>query len=170
MRLTNRSFFALSVVMAIKKGLLFYRKRKVCYDENKIKKYGREVLFMKEVFTNKAPAAIGPYSQAVIAGDFLYASGSIGINPETGEVVDGVEKQTIQVMENLRAVLLEADATFSQVAKFTIYLNDMEDFALVNEIYGRYLKKPYPARATVEVSRLPKDVLVEIDAVVYLKG
>lgn len=125
---------------------------------------------MKEVFTNKAPAAIGPYSQAVIAGDFLYASGSIGINPETGEVVDGVEKQTIQVMENLRAVLLEADATFSQVAKFTIYLNDMEDFALVNEIYGRYLKKPYPARATVEVSRLPKDVLVEIDAVVYLKG
>ncbi|MBO1002135.1 RidA family protein [Pseudogracilibacillus auburnensis] len=127
-------------------------------------------MFMKEVFTNKAPAAIGPYSQAVIAGDYLYASGAIGINPETGEVVEGIEKQTIQVMENLRTVLLEADATFSQVAKFTIYLQDMDNFATVNEIYGRYLKKPYPARATVEVSRLPKDVLVEIDAVVYLKG
>lgn len=124
---------------------------------------------MKEVFTDKAPAAIGPYSQAIIAGDFLYASGSIGINPETGDVVDGIQNQTTQVMENLRNVLLEAEADFSQVAKFTIYLSDMNDFGTVNEIYGRYLKKPYPARATVEVSRLPKDVLVEIDAVVYLK-
>lgn len=125
---------------------------------------------MKAIFTENAPAAIGPYSQAVIAGDFLYASGAIGINPETGEVVEGIEKQTRQVMENLRAVLAEADATFDQVAKFTIYLQDMNEFATVNEIYGRYLNEPYPARATVEVSRLPKDVLVEIDAVVYLKG
>jgi len=124
---------------------------------------------MKEVFTNKAPAAIGPYSQAIIAGDFLYASGAIGINPETGEVAEGIEKQTIQVMENLRTILMEGNATFSQVVKFTIYLNSMDDFGTVNEIYGRYLKKPYPARATVEVSRLPKDVLVEIDAVAYLK-
>jgi len=124
---------------------------------------------MKEIFTNKAPAAIGPYSQAVVAGDFLYASGSIGINPENGEVVEGIEKQTIQVMENLRYILMEANANFSQVVKFTIYLQDMDNFATVNEIYGRYLNKPYPARATVEVSRLPKDVLVEIDAVVYLK-
>ncbi|MEI3604312.1 RidA family protein [Pseudogracilibacillus sp. SE30717A] len=124
---------------------------------------------MKEVFTNKAPAAIGPYSQAIIAGDFLYASGAIGINPETGNVAEGIEKQTIQVMENLRTVLMEGGATFSQVVKFTIYLQSMDNFGTVNEIYGRYLKKPYPARATVEVSRLPKDVLVEIDAVAYLK-
>jgi 2-iminobutanoate/2-iminopropanoate deaminase len=124
---------------------------------------------MKEVYTNKAPEAIGPYSQAVIAGDFLYASGAIPINPETGNVVEGIEKQTIQVMENLRTILLEGGANFSQVVKFTIYLNSMDDFGTVNEIYGRYLKKPYPARATVEVSRLPKDVLVEIDAVAYLK-
>src|SRR5699024_8349819 len=124
---------------------------------------------MKEIFTNNAPEAIGPYSQAVVAGDFLYASGAIGINPETGDVVDGIEKQTVQVMENLRAVLLEAGASFSQVPKFTIYLDDMNHFGTVNEIYGRYLNKPYPARATVEVSRLPKDVLVEIDAVAYLK-
>lgn len=124
---------------------------------------------MKEVFSNKAPEAIGPYSQAMIAGDFLYASGQIGINPKTGEVVEGIEAQTRQVMENLKAVLAEADADFSKVAKFTIYLSSMDDFATVNEIYGSYLQKPYPARATVEVSRLPKDVLVEIDAIVYLK-
>jgi|SRR5690625_798011 len=124
---------------------------------------------MKEVFTNKAPAAIGPYSQAIIAGDFLYASGAIGINPETGEVVEGIEQQTKQVMENLKAVLKEADVDFSQVVKFTIYLDSMDDFATVNEIYGSYLEKPYPARATIEVSRLPKDVLVEIDAIAYLK-
>lgn len=123
---------------------------------------------MKEVFTAKAPEAIGPYSQGIIAGDFLYASGAIGINPATGDVVEGIENQTNQVMENLRNVLAEADADFSKVAKFTIYLSDMNDFATVNEIYGTYLEKPYPARATVEVSRLPKDVLVEIDAVVYL--
>jgi|SRR5690625_1258484 len=124
---------------------------------------------MKEVFTDKAPAAIGPYSQAIIAGDFLFASGAIGIDPSTGEVVDGIENQTVQVMENLKTILGEANASFSKVAKFTIYLNSMDDFATVNEIYGKYLEKPYPARATVEVSRLPKDVLVEIDAIVYLK-
>lgn len=125
---------------------------------------------MKEVFTNKAPEAIGPYSQAIVAGDFLYASGAIGINPETGEVVDGgVEEQTKQVMSNLREVLKEGGARFSDVVKFTIYLKSMDDFATVNEIYGSYLEKPYPARATVEVSRLPKDVLVEIDAVAYVK-
>ncbi len=124
---------------------------------------------MKEVFTDKAPAAIGPYSQAVIAGDYLFASGAIPINPETGKIVEGIEKQTIQVMENLRTILLEANLTFSQVVKFTIYLKNMEDFQKVNEIYGRYLKKPYPARATVEVSRLPKDVLVEMDLIAYLK-
>lgn len=124
---------------------------------------------MKSVFTDKAPAAIGPYSQAMIAGDFVFASGAIGIDPQTGEVVEGIEKQTRQVMENLKAVLAEAGTDFSKVVKFTIYLDSMEDFATVNEIYGSYLEEPYPARVTVEVSRLPKDVLVEIDAIAYLK-
>lgn len=124
---------------------------------------------MQEIYTNKAPEAIGPYSQAVVAGDYLYASGSIGINPKSGEVVEGIEKQTTQVMENLRTILQEGNADFSNVAKFTIYLQNMDEFAKVNEIYGRYLSKPYPARATVEVSRLPKDVLVEMDVVAYLK-
>lgn len=121
---------------------------------------------VKEIFTDKAPAAIGPYSQAIDAGSLLFVSGQIGINPATGDVVSGIEAQTKQVMENLKHILAESEADFSQVAKFTIYLASMDDFATVNEIYGSYLQKPYPARATIEVSRLPKDVLVEIDAIV----
>lgn len=124
---------------------------------------------VKEVYTDKAPAAIGPYSQAIQAGDYVFVSGQIPVDPKTGEVVEGIENQTKQVMENMKAVLEEAGASFSQVVKFTIFINSMEDFATINEIYGSYLEKPYPARATVEVSRLPKDVLVEMDAVVYTK-
>ena len=123
----------------------------------------------KAINTEKAPAAIGPYSQAVQAGDFLYVSGQIPINPQSGEVVDGIANQTKQVLENLKAILNEADTDFSEVVKFTIYLSSMENFAEVNEIYGSFLKEPYPARATVEVSRLPKDVLIEMDVVAYTK-
>lgn len=124
---------------------------------------------VKELHTAYAPEAIGPYSQAIQAGDFVYVSGQIGIDPANGEVVDGIEKQTEQVLANLQAILTEAGTKFSQVVKFTIYLNTMNDFATVNEIYGAYLTKPYPARATVEVSRLPKNVLVEMDAIIYTK-
>lgn len=123
----------------------------------------------KEIHTENAPAAIGPYSQAIEAGDFIYLSGAIPINPKTNEIAEGIKNQTVQVMDNLQAILSEANTDFSKVVKFTIYLSSMEDFAVVNEVYGSYLEKPYPARATVEVSRLPKDVLVEIDAVVYKK-
>ena len=126
-------------------------------------------MMVKEIHTENAPAAIGPYSQAIGAGDFIYVSGQIPVEPATGEVVEGIEEQTHQVLKNLKAILTEAGATFSQVVKFTIYLASIEDFATVNEIYGSYLEKPYPARATVEVSRLPKDVLVEMDVVVYTK-
>lgn len=124
---------------------------------------------VKEIHTDKAPAAIGPYSQGILAGDFLYVSGQIGVDPKTGEGVEGIEKQTHQVLNNLKAILTEAETNFTEVVKFTIYLASMDDFALVNDIYGTYLEKPYPARATVEVSRLPKDVLVEMDVVAYLK-
>lgn len=124
---------------------------------------------IREIHTKNAPAAIGPYSQAIQAGDFIYVSGQIGVDPEHAIVVEGIEKQTQQVLDNLQAILKEANVTFSQVVKFTIYLTSMDDFAVVNEIYGSYLEKPYPARATVEVSRLPKDVLVEMDVVVYKK-
>ena len=123
----------------------------------------------KAIHTENAPAAIGPYSQAIEAGDFVFVSGQIPIDPSTGEVVEGIEKQTNQVLKNLQAILTEAGTDFSQVVKFTIYLQSMEEFATVNEIYGNYLSEPYPARATVEVSRLPKDVLVEMDVVVYKK-
>ncbi|HLR79693.1 MAG TPA: RidA family protein [Bacillota bacterium] len=124
---------------------------------------------VKEIHTKEAPEAIGPYSQAIEAGDFIFVSGQIGIDPETGEVVEGVEAQTKQVLENLQAILREAGADFTDVTKFTIYLSSMDDFALVNDIYGSYLQQPYPARATVEVSRLPKDVLVEMDVIAYKK-
>lgn len=124
-------------------------------------------MMTNEIYTDNAPAAIGPYSQAIQAGDFLYVSGQIGINPETGEVTEGIEAQTKQVMENLKAILTEANTSFADVVKFTIYIQSMDNFATVNDIYGGYLQKPYPARATVEVSRLPKDMLVEMDAVVY---
>lgn len=123
----------------------------------------------KEIFTENAPEAIGPYSQAIEAGDFIYISGQIGINPETGEVAEGIEVQTNQVMHNLQAILTEAGTDVSQVVKFTIYIDSMDNFATVNDIYGGYLSKPYPARATVEVSKLPKNVLIEMDAVVYTK-
>ncbi|SFA96764.1 2-iminobutanoate/2-iminopropanoate deaminase [Lentibacillus halodurans] len=122
-----------------------------------------------EIYTEKAPAAIGPYSQAIQAGDFIYVSGQIGLSPETGNVAEGIEEQTKQVMRNLKSILKQAETDFSQVVKFTIYLASMDDFTTVNDIYGSYLTKPYPARATVEVSKLPKDVLIEMDAVVYTK-
>lgn len=124
---------------------------------------------VKEIHTENAPAAIGPYSQAIEAGDFIYVSGQIPVDPASGEVVQGIEEQTHQVLKNLKEILTEAGTDFSKVVKFTIYLTSIEDFATVNEIYGSYLEKPYPARATVEVSRLPKDVLVEMDVVVYTK-
>ncbi|MFS0750217.1 RidA family protein [Oceanobacillus sp. 1P07AA] len=123
----------------------------------------------KAIQTEKAPAAIGPYSQAIQAGDFLYISGQIPINPAKGEVEEGIENQTKQVLSNLEAILAKAEATFDHVVKFTIYLSSMEDFEVVNGIYGKYLQEPYPARATVEVSRLPKDVLIEMDLVAYVK-
>src|SRR5699024_2703094 len=124
---------------------------------------------VKEIHTKEAPEAIGPYSQAIEAGDFIVVSGQIGIDPETGEVVEGVEAQTNQVLEYLHDLLREERTYYTDVTKFTIYLSSMDDFALVNDIYGSYLQQPYPARATVEVSRLPKDVLVEMDVIAYKK-
>lgn len=123
----------------------------------------------KEIHTTNAPEAIGPYSQAIEVGDFVYTSGAIGVNPETGDIAEGIEGQTKQVMDNLKAVLEEAGTDFSNVVKFTIFLSSMDDFAVVNEIYGEYLEKPYPARSTVEVARLPMDLLIEMDAVAYKK-
>ena len=123
----------------------------------------------RTITTDSAPAAIGPYSQAVKAGEWIYLSGQIPLDPETGSMKQGsVQEATIRVMENLKAVLEAAGASLRSVVRVTIYLTDMNDFGQVNEIYASYFEVDPPARATVEVSRLPKDALVEMDAVAFL--
>jgi 2-iminobutanoate/2-iminopropanoate deaminase len=124
---------------------------------------------MKDIVSTNAPAPIGPYSQAIIAGNFLFASGQVAIKPATGELVlDSIQAETTQVMENIKAVLTEAGTTFSRVVKTTIFLKDMADFAEVNTVYGSYLTAPFPARETVQVAGLPKNVNVEISVTVLL--
>ncbi|HKG90254.1 MAG TPA: RidA family protein [Gemmatimonadaceae bacterium] len=120
----------------------------------------------RTVHTEQAPAAIGPYSQGIVANGFLFTAGQIALDPSTGQVVEGdVVAQTEQVMRNLSAVLSSAGAQWTDVVKTTVYLHDMADFPRVNEIYGRVLGPARPARSTVQVSGLPRGVLVEIDAV-----
>jgi 2-iminobutanoate/2-iminopropanoate deaminase len=124
---------------------------------------------MKQALTTDgAPKAIGPYSQAVRVGSLLFLSGQVALDPATGQMVDGdVAAQTRRVMMNLAAVLSAAGLTFADVARTTIYLADMSDFAKVNEVYGAYFSDPFPARATVQVARLPRDARVEIDAIAH---
>jgi 2-iminobutanoate/2-iminopropanoate deaminase len=113
-----------------------------------------------------APAPIGPYSQAVMAGKLLFVSGQIAINSVTGQLVTAdIETETRQVMQNIQAILIEAGLNFEDIIKTTIFLKDMNNFVKVNEVYGSYFSKDFPARETVEVSRLPKDVNVEISVV-----
>lgn len=121
------------------------------------------------VHTDKAPAAIGPYSQGVVANGFLFTAGQIAIDPETGQVMQGnVGAQTERVMSNLAAVLATVNATWKDVVKTTIFLQDMSDFPTVNEVYARALGDARPARSTVQVAGLPRSVLVEIEAVVAI--
>jgi 2-iminobutanoate/2-iminopropanoate deaminase len=116
--------------------------------------------------TEGAPAAIGPYSQAVRAGGFIFASGQIPFDPRTGSMVEGgISEQTEQVMRNLSAVLEAAGTDFGSVVKTTVFLADMNDFAAMNEVYGRYFKENPPARATVQAARLPRDARVEIEVI-----
>jgi len=123
----------------------------------------------KIVQTNHAPAAIGPYSQAVQAGNLLFVSGQIALNPSTGNLVSGsVEDETHRVMKNIEAILEEAHATLHNVVKTTIFLKSMDNFARVNAVYASYFTGNFPARETVEVSRLPKDVNVEISVIAAL--
>ena len=119
----------------------------------------------KVVSTSKAPKALGPYSQAVKVGGFVFCAGQIGIDPKTGELKEGVEEQTRQVLQNLKAVLEASGSSLERVVKTTIYLKNVKDFEKVNKIYAEYFGKIKPARATVEVSNLPKGALVEIEAV-----
>ena len=125
-----------------------------------------ETIFNREIVsTDKAPKAIGPYSQAVKIDRLVFTAGQIGIDPATGELKQGIEEQTVQVMENLKQVLEAAGSSLECVLKTTIFLKDLNDFAKVNEIYGSYFEKNPPARSTVQVAKLPKDALVEIEAI-----
>ena len=118
------------------------------------------------VSTDRAPKAIGPYSQAVIANGFVFVSGQIPLDPATGQIVaGGIAEQTAQVFENMKNVLEAAGSSLEQAVKTTVYLKDMGDFAPMNEVYGRYFPANPPARATVEAARLPRDVRVEIDCI-----
>ncbi|MCJ8208442.1 RidA family protein [Mucilaginibacter sp. RS28] len=119
--------------------------------------------------TNQAPAPIGPYNQAVKAGNFLFVSGQIALNPATGELELGdIQSETTLVMQNLKAILTEAGADFANVVKTTIFLKDMGNFAVVNEVYGSYFTGEYPARETVQAAALPKNVNVEISVIAVL--
>lgn len=122
---------------------------------------------MKEIIsTEKGPKAIGPYSQAVKANGFIFTAGQISLDPATGQIVEGdVARQTARVLDNLKAILEAGGSSLDQAVKATVYLKDMNDFAAMNEVYGRYFAKNPPSRSTVEAARLPRDVRVEIDLI-----
>jgi 2-iminobutanoate/2-iminopropanoate deaminase len=121
------------------------------------------------VSTPQAPAAIGPYSQAIRAGDLLFVSGQIPLDPATGQLVDGgIAAQTERVLTSIGKILEAAGASYDRVVRCTVYLADLNEFAAMNEVYGRFFSQPAPARATVEVSRLPRDVRIEIDVIAFL--
>lgn len=124
----------------------------------------------RAVHTDGAPAALGPYSQAIVAGGFVYTAGQIPLDPDSGEMVEGgVEVQAERVLENLGAILAAAGSSFSKVVKTTVFLSDMDDYAAVNEVYARYFREPYPARSAIQVARLPRGVRLEIEAVARIE-
>jgi len=123
----------------------------------------------KAIEPKNVPGALGPYSYAVKVGDFIFCSGQVGKSPKTNEFVKGgIEAQTKQVLENLKAVLTAAGADLSDVVKTTVYLKNVSDFSKMNEVYASFFQKPYPARATIEAARLPQDALIEVDCIAYV--
>lgn len=120
---------------------------------------------MKYISTEKAPKAVGPYSQAIVSNGFIYCSGQIGIDPQNNELVAGFEEQTRQVLKNLSEVLKTGNSGLEKVVKTTVYLADIKDFGIMNEIYGQYFSEHKPARAAFAVAYLPKDALIEIEVV-----
>ena len=129
----------------------------------------RSKTMQKEITTENAPKAIGPYSQGIIANGFVFASGQIALDSTTGELNSGsVEEQAHLVLKNLKAVIEASGSSMDKVVKCTVFLQSMDDYAAVNTIYGEYFSSPYPARAAIQVARLPKDVKVEIEAIAIL--
>ncbi len=134
-----------------------------------IKSSGKKAMKQK-ISTHNAPAAIGPYSQGIKAGDYVFISGQIAIEPNSGSLIKGdIEGQTEQVIKNMQEILAEAGLSLEHVVKTTLFLKDLSNFEKVNNVYKRYFSSTPPARSTVEVSRLPKDVEIEIDAIAYKK-
>ena len=119
------------------------------------------------ISTDKAPSAIGPYSQAIEINKMVYTSGAIPVNPSTGDIPEGVEAQANQAFSNLCALVEEAGSKVENIVKTTVFIKDMNDFGKINEIYKTYFKEPFPARSCVEVARLPKDVLLEVEAIAW---
>ncbi len=119
----------------------------------------------KVVQTDKAPGAIGPYSQGIDLGDMIFFSGQIPLNPQTGEMPEGIEAQTKQALDNVKGLLESQNLDFSHVVKTTVFLNDMNDFNTVNGIYAQYFVEPYPARSAIEVASLPKGALIEVEVI-----
>lgn len=126
--------------------------------------------FKKEIlYSEAAPKPIGPYSQAVKVGKLIFISGQIGINPQTGTIEEGLEAQFLQIMENIKNILAAANSDFSKIVKATIYLKDLNSFDTINKLYSKYFTDEFPARETIEVSRLPKDAKIEISVVAITK-
>lgn len=123
---------------------------------------------MKQIKTNNAPAAIGPYSQAIVSGNTVFCSGQIPINPENGEIPEGVQAQTHQVFRNIKNLLEAAGSSIDKTIKTSVFIKNMDDFAEINAIYAEYFTEPFPARSCVEVARLPKDVLLEAEVIAEL--
>lgn len=121
----------------------------------------------EEVVTDKSMKVVGPYSQAVTFGDLIFVSGQIGFNPKTNNLVDEIKNQTKQALENMKNVLEAAGSHMNNILKTTVYLSDMNDFPAMNEIYASYFTKPYPARATIQVAKLPKGALIEIECIAF---
>lgn len=123
---------------------------------------------MKQISTDKAPSAIGPYSQAIKAGGMLFCSGQIPVDPATGVIPEGVEAQAEQALTNVKNLIEAAGSSIDNVVKTTVFIKNMDDFAAINGIYAKYFTEPFPARSCVEVARLPKDVLLEVEAIAEL--
>jgi len=137
-----------------------------------MKNNSRKLIMMHKIFTENAPAPIGPYSQAImIDKNLIFTSGQIPIDPRTGNIVEGdIKAQTRQVLKNIEAILIASGSSLTSVIKTTVYLKDINDFSAMNEVYEEFFRKIAPARTTVEVSRLPKDVRIEIEAIALVDG
>jgi len=120
------------------------------------------------IFTEKAPKAIGPYSQAIKSGNLLFISGQVPVNPTTGELTGDIKVQTQQVLENLKSILVAAGASVSDIVKTTVFLRNLDDFNVMNEVYREYFPDDAPARSTIEVSRIPRESLIEIEAIAVI--